>query len=510
MKKMLILPLIIVAGALLLTGCPGQAAGRADPNTLTIASAGFPANLDPSLTNDMPSAQLHHIIYDTLVNYAQDMSIIPGLAYRWSWDDPSRLRVFLREGVRFHNGDVLSASDVVFSLERASVSPHIGHITGMIQSAQAINPREVLITLTYPFAPFLSHLAHTATSIVNERAVRELGEEAHSLAPVGTGAYRVTNVVTGDRIEMTRWDDFWGTPAIIQNLTWRIITDGATRLLELETGGIDLMIGLHTMPHDIARTEAHPDIIVHRQMSLSTNYIGFNVQRAPFNDLRVRQAIHHALDLDAINRVVNPGVGATARGPINSMVWGSIADRLPRIEFNPERARQLLAEAGFPNGFSMSIYTNEGNAVRADLAGIMQHQLAAVGINADIRIVEWGAYLDLTARGDHDVFILGWVSVTGDPDYGLHPLFHTSNFGHAGNRTFWGSAEMDQLLDAGRSETDPARRLQLYDEIQRIVHAEVPWIFWHVGEWIHATRADVRGFQPHPADYVRAWEIYFQ
>jgi len=510
MKKLLALVLVLafVAGTLWAGG--GRAAvGRTDMNTLTIASAAFPPNLDPTLTNDMTSAQLHHIIYDTLVNYDFDMSIVPGLAYRWSMDDPSRISMFLRQGVRFHNGDVFTASVVVFSLQRAAVSPHIGHITGMIQNVQAINPHEVLITLQYPFAPFLSHLAHTATSIVNQRAVTTLGEDAHALAPVGTGAYRVTGLVTGDRVEMTRFDDFWDTPARVQNLTWRSIPDGATRLLELETGGIDIKIGLHTMPHDISRTEAHPNVRVYRQMSLSTNYVGFNTQRAPFNDVRVRQAVHHALDLDAINRVINPGVGATATGPINSMVWGSIAGELPRIEFNQARARQLLAEAGFPNGFNTTIYTNEGNAVRADLAEIMQHQLAAVGINVDISIIEWGAYLDLTARGEHNMFILGWVSVTGDPDYGLHPLFHTSNFGAAGNRTFWGNTHLDNLLDAGRAETDPARRLQIYAEVQQIVQREVPWVFWHVGEWVHAARTDVRGFRTHPADYIRAWEIYF-
>ena len=513
MKRLSIpgLVLVVVAAAFMVTGCPGRAvAGRTDMNTLIVATAAFPPSLDPALTNDMTSAQLIFLIYDTLVSYAPDMSILPNLAYRWSWDDPSRIRMFLRQGVRFHNGDLLTASDVVFSLQRAAVSPHIGPITGMIQDVQAINPHEVLITLQFPFTPFLSHLAHTATSIVNERAVRELGEDVHAMAPVGTGAYRVTNVVTGDRVELTRFDDFWDTPARIPNLTWRSIPDGATRLLELETGGIDIKLLLHTMPHDIGRTEAHPDVRVYRQMSLSTNYVGFNAQRPPFNDVRVRQAVHHALDLDAINRVINPGVGETARGPINSMVWGSIAEELPPIAFDPARSRQLLAEAGFPNGFSTTIYTNEGNAVRADLAEIMQHQLAAVGINVDISIIEWGAYLDLTARGEHNMFILGWVASTGDPDYGIHPLFHTSSFGTAGNRTFWGTPEVDALIDAGRAETDPARRLEIYDEIQRIIHREVPWVFWHVGEWIHATRADVRGFQPHATDRLRIWDVYFQ
>jgi peptide/nickel transport system substrate-binding protein len=192
------------------------------------------------------------------------------------------------------------------------------------------------------------------------------------------------------------------------------------------------------------------------------------------------------------------------------MVWASAAERLPRYDFNLARSRQLLAEAGFPNGFSTIIYTNEGNAVRADLAEIMQNQLAQVGIRAEVRIIEWGAYLDMTARGEHTIFILGWVTVTGDPDYGLYSLFHSGTFGAPGNRTFYSNPEVDRLLDAGRMETDPARRLQIYYDVQRVIHRDVPWIFWHTGEIVTGVRADVRNVRLTPMEYYRMWEVYFE
>jgi peptide/nickel transport system substrate-binding protein len=264
------------------------------------------------------------------------------------------------------------------------------------------------------------------------------------------------------------------------------------------------------MPQDIRRVESHPELQMIRAMNLSTNYIGFNVQKPPFNDVRVRQAIAHALDLEAMVRNVYMGAGAPGTGPINPRVWASAAARLRPFEFNPARARQLLAEAGYPNGFNTTFIANDGNTARIDTGEILQNMLRQVGINVDVRIIEWGAYLDMTARGEHDIYILGWVTVTGDPDYGLHATFHSENFGAAGNRSFYSNPEVDRLLDAGRRETNPQRREQLYIQAQEIIHRDVPWIFQWFGEDLNGARNNVRGFRLHPAGHHALWPVYFE
>ena len=515
MKKLLVPALICaIAAGILVTGCqrrPATGTTAAARDNLRVAFAANPASLDPSMTNDQPSARVMKQIYDTLIDMDANMAPVPLLAERWVFEndangEPTRLRLFLKRGVYFHNGDELKASDVKFTLDRASVSPHIGHITGMIQSTTVVNDYEVLITLPYPFVPILNHLAHTATSVVNERAVRELGD-AHGQNPVGTGAMRFVNWVAGDRIELTRWDRYHGTAPRIKDITIRIIVDPATRLLTLETGGVDIVIDI--APHDVSRVQADPNLQIFRAPNLSTNYIGFNCQRAPFNDIRVRQAINYAIDKVAIVNTVYMGTGGPAVGPINTRVWASAANRLQPFAYDPPRARQLLAEAGYPNGFSTVIVTND-NPQRVDTAEIVQNMLRQVGINVEVRIMEWGAYLDLTARGEQEMYILGWVSVTGDPDYGLHAVFHSDNFGAAGNRSFYRNAEVDRLLDAGRRETNLPRREQLYFDAQQIIRDEAPWIFKWTGEDLHAAVNNLRGFVIHPAGHHPLWTIYFE
>ena len=501
MKKLKLFSLILIALLVITTSAcnrgGGTGTGRTD--TLIVGAAAMPANLDPALTNDIPSARLIFHIYDTLVYIDYDLEPQPNLAERWEWVNPANpmaLRVFLRRGVRFHNGDTFTANDVKFTLERNSQSPPIANVAGMIDSVTVVNDYEAIINLSYPFVPFVHFLGHTGNSIVNERAITELGTDAHSRAPVGTGPYRVTNVIAGDRVEFVRWDDYWDTPAIIENLVVRSLADASTRLIALETGEIDIM--LEVPPPDMSRVRNHQDLTLYHESNLSTNYISFNVARPPFNDVRVGHAIQHAIDLNAMVEAVYLGALTPTTGPINNKVWASAADRLQPFAYNPERARQLLAEAGFPNGFSATFLTNEGNPQRFDTAEIMQNMLRAVGIDMSIQILEWGTFLDVTARGESDIYMLGWVTSTGDPDHGLYAMFHSSLLGAGGNRTFYVNPEVDRLLDAGRVEPDPVRRAEIYYQIQQIIRDDSPWIFQSAGAEIIGVRNNVRGFRVAP------------
>jgi len=510
MKKMhMVLVACLVAGALAFTGCPRADRAR-DGETFIIATLGGPRSLDPTLTNDSASSEIMKQVFNTLFLLDFDtMEPYTSLAESFTFEDDeygqtTRLRIFLRTGVRFHNGDELMASDVKFSLDRAMVSPHISHIAGMILGTEVTGDHEVLISMRYPFVPILHNLAHTALSIVSERAVNEMGD-AFAQNPVGTGPMMLVNWVVGNRIELTRWDGYWGAAPRIRDVVIRYISDDATRLLELETGGVDMIFGIS--PQDISRVQAHPDLQLFRRPNLSMNFIGFNMERPPFDDLRVRQAVTHAINKDALVGAVFMGVGAPGRGPLSSTVWASAAGILPQLEFDPERARELLAEAGFPEGFSTSIVTND-NAQRIDTAVIVQNMLAQVGIDVEIGIIEWAAYLDMIDRGDHQMYILGWVTVTGDPDYGLE-IFHSRSFGPGGNHSRFSDPEVDRLLDAARQETDPAARYQMYIEVQRLVHAAAPWIYTLEGETIIAARANLRGFEINPAGHHPFWTVWF-
>ena len=512
MKKIVALLIVLAFALPLFAGGGGgqQAAGPArnrPTDHVVVGMGGQPASLDPAGSNDQPSSQVNRQIYNTLVDLDDNMAPVPSLAERWVWEDPTRLRMYLRRGVRFHNGDELRASDVKFTLDRAAVSPHIAHITGMIERVDVINDYEILITLDNPFVPFLAHLGHPATSIVNERAVRQYGDD-YGRNPVGTGPMRFVNWVTGASIDLVRFDDYWAGPARVRNITFNFIIDPTTRLIALETGEIDLMYGVSQS--DVSRVQNDPNMVMIQTPGLGTDYIGFNFQKPPLDDARVRQAINYAIDMDAVMRAAYFGVNPPANGPISDLVWASAANTLAPFTYNQARARQLLTEAGYPNGFSTTLVTNEGNNVRLDVAEIVQNMLAQVGIRMDIQLMEWGAYLDYTSAGNHDMFILGWVTVTGDPDYGLSALFHSDNFGAAGNRTFYANPRLDDLLDQGRRETNPTRREQIYMEAQQIIRDDTPWIWTAVGVNLNASHPSLRGFEPIPAGHHQLWSIYFE
>ncbi|MCL1991366.1 MAG: ABC transporter substrate-binding protein [Spirochaetes bacterium] len=492
--------------AFVFTGCGGGQAVRTDH--LIIGTAAMPANMDSTLANDIPSSRIIFHVFDTLIYTDYDMEPQPNLATSWEWVDPANptaLRVFLRQGVLFHNGDELRASDVVFSMNRASVAPAIAGLAGVIDHAVAVSDYEVIIHLEEPFVPFINALGHTAFSIFNERAVTEMGVDAHSQAPIGTGPYRFVNLVTGDRVELTRWDQYWGTPAIIENVTIRVLADASTRLIALETGEIDIMDAVP--PQDMSRVRGHPDLTLHHEMSLGVNYIAFNTSRPPFDDIRVRHAVQYAIDLEAMVQAVYLGALESLRGPINPRVWGSTADRLEPFPFNPDRARELLAEAGFPNGFSATFMTNQGNPARADTGEIMQNMLGAVGIDLSVQLLEWATFLDVTAQGEPDMFMLGWVTSTGDPDYGMWSMFHSSAHGAAGNRGFFSDPIVDSLLEAGRRETNPAARLAIYEELQQHLRDESPWIFQSAGAELWGVRNNIHGFRIAPTQRHKFWTL---
>lgn len=476
-------------------------------DTLIVGQGADAKSLDPHATNDQPSSRVMKQIYETLINQNEQMELEPGLAESWEQIDDLTFEFKLKEGVLFHNGEELKASDVKFTILRALESSQVGHIVGAIDGSkiEVVDDYTIRISTTEPFAPLIAHLAHTATGILNEKAVTEGGED-YGQKPVGTGPFKFVSWVTGEKIDLERFEEYHGTPAGVKNLTIRNLSDNTTRTIELESGGVDIAYDIQ--PIDVTRVEENKDLVLLRDPNLSTTYIGFNVKKSPYDDVRVRQAINYAVDMDSIVEAVYLGIGQPAKGPLGDNVWASHQGLEP-YGFNVEKAKELMKEAGYENGFKTTIWTND-NQQRMDIAEIVQNQLKAINIEAEVKVIEWGAYLDGTANGEHDMFILGWVTVTGDPDYGLYALFHSSQHGGAGNRTFYSNAKVDELLDMGRKTLDADERAAYYKEVQEIIRDEAPWIFTWTGENLTGIHKSVKGFNQHPAGHHKLFTVYFE
>jgi len=292
--------------------------------------------------------------------------------------------------------------------------------------------------------------------------------------PVGSGPFQFVEQVHGDRIVMERFDNHWGQRALPDTVTILTVPEPATRWAMLYTGDAHAMQGL---PADYAEAQAVPHLDVFFLQASSSDYIGFNTYNHPYlSNVRVRQAISMAINRQDILTYLRYDLGIIADSPLPPFV-AHAPQRVDSLPYDPVRAREILEEEGLGDGFTLSFWYNTGNAFRAQVAEYVQANLADIGITIEILGMEWSAYLEATGAGQHDMFILGWVVVTGDADYGVFPLFHTDQMGDPGNRSFYSNPVVDDLLERGRMSSDPAERDAIYLEIAEILAYDVPKLF---------------------------------
>ena len=450
----------------------GQAA-EAPTDILKIGIGVEPVTLFPYGSNDVASSRANVNIFDRLLEKDENGKIIPSLATAWEQVSPTVLKLSLRSNVVFHNGEPFTAEDVKYSVERMLNSPEIEHIASPMDRVEIIDPYTVNIILKAPFAPILSHLAHSAMSILNEKAAVEAGDNIDQM-PVGTGPYKLKAWNRGQNILLETFPEYWGGTPSIANIEMRIIPEATARTIALETGDIDVAYDVGEV--DRERVIDSPDLQLIEKPIARIEYLGFNIEKGKnpmWKDVRVREAIASAIDVQGIIDSVLFGAGTPADSVIFKSVIGHYDGLTPRVR-DIEKAKKLLAEAGIPKGTKVSMWTTEG--YRQKMMEIVQENLREVGIDSTIEVYEWGRFLDGTGKGEHDMFILGWTTVTGDADYGIYNLIHTDAFGGAGNRSFYSNPEMDRLLEEARVEIDPVKRDNMYKTIQETLYADIPFI----------------------------------
>lgn len=488
------------------------------------------SSLDPAGQNDLPSDQRRNVIYEGLLYLNDELEPEPRLAEDYEQTDETRWVFNLREGVQFHDGTEFNADAVKANIERIvdpAVASSRANIFEMIEEINVVDDYTVEIITEYPFAALPNYLAHDAGGMVSKAVIdedyqnaldeaaldmtldefyeqRAAGGEAYEETadeagratgtiveqkPVGTGYMKFESRSPGENVVVERFDDYWDEPATLDTITFKVVAEDASRIAELESGQSHFIQGFDNAQWE--RIENHPEMETHPVYNLSNEYVGMNTQKGPLEDKRVRQAIGHMVDKDTIMEGIYYGVGRTMKGALQEEILGYNED-LEDLEYNPERAKELLEEAGYSDGFDLTIMTND-TPERVDLAIYLQEELKAIGINLNIEQLEWGAYLEAVSNGEHDLFILGWPNPVGDPDQGIWPLFHSSMQGTAGNRSFFDNAEVDNLLEQGRRELDDAKREEIYQEIDKILVEEQPAVFIRQAQSANAARAEVEG-----------------
>lgn len=470
--------------------------------------------VDPHGSNDSASAQIRRNIYESLIFQDENLELTPGLATEWEATEDTVWNFKLREGTTFHSGQAFTAEDVKATIDRVNdpaVASQVAFLYEMIEEVEVVGDYEVNLHTAYAFAPLPAHLSHNAGGIMSkdlidrdyQAALDEAGsdvtlEEYYELREAGgdefqavadeiseyigsvtgdetdgTNHLQLADRSPGDSVTLEKFEDFQNGEREFDEVIFRVIPETQARLAELETGGIDIAAEVDTASAERIQSADATELI--ESDSVRMNYLGFNMDKEPFDDPLIRQAIAYAVDRDQIIDGVYDGYGITAQSPLAPDVWG-YDEGLESVEVDIDKAQELLSESSQPDGFSTTLWVNDDPAI-VDSAVYIQGALSEIGIEVEIQQSEWGAFLDQTANGEHDMFILGWTTVTADADYGLYALFHSKNFGAPGNRSFYSNEEVDALLDEGRTTADEAVRQEAYSEVQQILIDDAPAVY---------------------------------
>ncbi|QKS73277.1 glutathione ABC transporter substrate-binding protein [Paenalkalicoccus suaedae] len=470
-----------------------------------------PVSLDPHGANENVSNSINTNIYDRLVYTNQDLEITPGLASSFEQVEDTVWEATIREGVTFHDGEELNAEVVKQNFDRIldpAISSPIAFIFDMIEEVRVVDEYTVEFETAFPFASLPSHMAHPGGSIISPAIIEQSYEDmenggqpfdAANENPIGTGFFQFEEYQPGNFVELSKNENYWDeSDAQVDGVTFRIVPEGLTRIAELETETLDIIYPVN--PGDVTRLEEAEGVGVYQAPSTRMAYLGFNTEVEPFNDPLVRRAIHMALNKEDLIEGVLDGTGSVANSPIAPDVFGYSEDLEP-IDYDLDEARELLAEAGYEDGFQTTLLTDDDRE-REDSSQLIQAQLAEIGIDVEIEMVEFGVYLERAGAGETDMFVGSWGTVTMDADYGLYPVFHSSNKGSAGNRSYYENDEVDALLVEARQSSDDAERLALYEEAQQLIIEDSPYAFMYYPDLITGLNDDVEGFWQLPSSFL--------
>lgn len=472
---------------------------------LVYGRGGDTVALDPAVVTDGESFRVTENIYDTLLTFGeQDTTIQPSLAKEWKVSDDGLTYTFtLEEGIKFHDGTDFNAEAVVKNFERWAAgsaekfyyynSMFMSEGKSIISKVEAPDATTVVFTLTRPQAPFLKNIAMSPFAIASPAAFDQLEDQ-----PVGTGPFVFVDWKRNDSLTIAKNPNYWkaGLPKL-DRVIFRAIPDNSARLNALTTGDIDIADGLN--PSDAQSIKDNSNLQLIERPSMNVGYLGLTNTRAPFDNVKVRQAVNYAIDKKAIIDAFFEGYAEPAINPMPPTI-GGYNDELTGYAYDPEKAKSLLAEAGYDGAefelWAMPVprpYMPDGQKV----AEAIQKNLADVGMNAKIVTFEWATYLEKAKNGEADAFLLGWTGDNGDADNFLYTLLDRDNIG-SNNYSYYSSDAVHNLLVQAQAEVDEGKRNELYKEAQVLIQADAPWVPLAHSTPLLAAKSTVGDYLPHP------------
>ncbi len=520
---------VLLLASLVLAGCGIEVESRADEpaaaggapsygDTFIQASISDIAGLIPNITSDSASHEVGGFIYDGLIDTDRDLNWVGRLAESWTFSrDCMTLTFKLRQNARWHDGRPFTADDVLFTY-RTMIHPKTPTAYKddflVVKDAEVLDPYTFRASYARPHARALQSWAmNVLPKHLLERYVADgkLKESPQNSQPIGTGPYRFKEWKSGEKIVLVANPEYFDGRPYLGRLVYRIIPSQGTIFLELKARGVDLAsltaLQYHRQTEYPAFRKAYRK---YRYPSSGYTYLGFNLKDPRFADRRVRQAFAHAINKQELIEGVVLGMARDATGPLRPGTW-AYTDRVRRYEYSPEKARALLAEAGWKDrdgdglvedregrAFTFTIRTNQGNEERKKVAEIIQQRLKEIGVGVEIQILEWSSFLkEFIKKKRFEAIVMGW-GVGTDPDQ--YVVWHSSQTGQDQlNHISYANPEVDALLDAGRSSCVQQDRIRYYHRLQEVMADDLPVVFLYFRDALPVVASRIRGVEPAPA-----------
>jgi len=493
----------------LISFSPGVSAGKGSQE-LRVGIHYTIATMDPAFITSRGQDQTVRNIYDGLVNWKPGtVEIAPALAESWDVSKDGLMYTFhLRKGVQFHRGfGELKASDVKFSFERVmdpkTKSPRSKDFR-LVKQIEVLDDYTLRLTLKKPYPGLLHMLADRGAFVTSEKAVKELGKDI-GRAPVGTGPFFVTKWIPKQNVEMERNEKYFAGPPRLKKVVFISIREAATRFMAFDSGQIDLIQVAD--PDRVAKYLKDPKVVIKSKPGLITRYIGFNQKIKPFDDVRVRRAIQHAVDKDYIVEHLFKGLSVKSVNFVPPLNFG-YTDDVMTYPYNVEKAKKLLAEAGYPNGFKTSLYIpNIPRFTKHSV--VIKDSLKEVGVDLELKVLDVSTFLAACRKGEPPMFTL---SSGGSPNtaFYLFLYFHSNNFPPGNNFAHYSNPDVDALINKAQEAVDPQKQKELLVEAQKKIAEDSVDLCLDHEKFFFIMKPYVKGFEVDPLRLIKVYPVYIE
>ncbi|MDQ0205742.1 glutathione ABC transporter substrate-binding protein [Alkalicoccobacillus murimartini] len=490
-------------------GAPEESEATNGPaRSITYSLASDIQKLDPHTENVVVNWKVGFNVYDRLVTQNESMDLEPGLATEWNTIDPTTWEFKLREDVTFHDGTEFNADAVKANLERSlaeeTISP-TAYLYDRIEEVEVVDDYTVRFHLSEPFASLPAHLAQYGGSMLSPEVIEEDNEAVANGAdpgsvvaekPIGTGPFKFVSWNPGSDITLERNEDYWDGVPEIEGVTYKIVPEELTRVADLETQASDIIDSVNPNSIDQINNSDAADVL--ETDSTYVNFLGFNTNKEPFDDVRVRQAISMAIDKDVIVESILNNVGTAANSPLSPNDFG-FAD-IEGLPYDPDAAKDLLEEAG-QSDLTLELSVND-DRTRVDIATYIQQALEEIGVTVEISQMEFASFVEYTGQGEADLYLLGRSSPTGDGYNALFTILHSNKQSSNQLRYTYANPEFDALVDQSIQTEDETERTELFKEAQEIVANDVPFDFLYYPVDLLGVSNQISGVKTLPSGVV--------